>query len=73
MAKRYRATVLEKIMLQVLKPPKLLFIIGVILLIGAIFFDFDLLYWFTKLANFLYVDKTMKILKAIVDVMLPGV
>lgn len=62
---------LEDLMIILLKPPKSLFFAGGGLLVIALFFNIDVWYWWVKIVDFLYLDKVMKILHSIFEVIIP--
>ena len=63
----------RKLLWFVIKPPKILFIAGVVLFVGALIFNYDFFYWWTKVANFLYIDKVIRIMSAVIESVIPSI
>lgn len=63
---------LEELLGIVFKVPKTLHIAGVILLIGSIVFHFEFFPIFTKVANFLYINKVTTVMSKVLESIIPG-
>ncbi|MEN9912920.1 MAG: hypothetical protein RLY66_328 [Candidatus Parcubacteria bacterium] len=63
--------ILEELIRFVFKPSKLLFVAILIVLIGSIIFRYDFFPVYTKIVNYLYVEKVMGFMSDVLMKVLP--
>lgn len=70
---RHPRNLLELLLWQILKPPKVLLLGYILIIVAGIFFEFDLPYWLSKFSELLYFNKVNEVLTSLFDAIITSI
>lgn len=67
----HEKSIYEWLIYRRVKPPKILFVVFLIIIVGSAIFHLDFFYWWVKACNFLYIDKVIKFMSTVITTVIP--